>query len=654
MLKKRIVFAGLISISLLLIKNPAYAAGPETKENKVVLISFDGMRNDLTKQYLKEDKLPHIKKLAENGVMAKTTSTITPSLTAPSHAAIATGARPSKTGIVSNQWHESKKILTNKDDAFQTESAVPPVWTEAEKQGKTTATIAFPGANPKDGKQGDYSIFYGETWSPAALESLQFKQAADWNNSPRSFSPLKESSIPIKVENGKNHMIHILAVDSTDDHKQNYDDFILSEDKEIDKSDSTSRGKKWESLALNIKDNKTAGFWFKIRSKNDDLTDSAPMYRTAVTSGLVRGPKGFTDEIKRNFGFFPIQDDNPSLEKGWITRKEYEEISSRFVMWITDVSLYIKQKHNPDLVMFYAPQIDHEQHKYLLSDPRQPGYSEQKSKEYSKYIEWSYRLADQVVGKTMKSLKENDHLLIVSDHGMEPAHSTLEPNKLLKDAGLLKVDKHNQIDYKHSKAYSVPSSSIAHVYINLKSREKNGVVSPEEYDSVRAEIMDTFKQAEVKRQKKGAVAAHELKELYAGLRVEGFSVNLVKEHTRNMWDNTFGDKVHPFEEIIKVTPDNKNFGHPNSGDVVLVGAPGFIMGSSTDSLVKPAIELGTHGGNPSREKLRPVFFAAGQEFPKHKKIDSMTNLKVAPTIYELLEIKKPSFVEKRGLTKYHY
>ncbi|MBM7694188.1 putative AlkP superfamily phosphohydrolase/phosphomutase [Peribacillus deserti] len=650
MFKKIILTAGLISMSLLSIEDAAQAKTSESKKNKVVLISFDGMRNDLTKQYLNEGKLPNIKRLTEKGVMAEKTSTVTPSLTAPSHAAIATGSRPAKTGIVSNQWHESNKILTNKDDAFQTKLAVPPVWVEARKQGKTTATIAFPGANPKDGKQGDYSIFYGETWSPASQKSLKFNQASDWNNVPKSFSPLKESDLSIKVEKGKNHMIHILALDSTNDHKQNYESYIISEDKQVDAGDSFTKGKKWGSLVLKVTDSKTAGFWFKIRSNNTDLTDSIPMYRTAVTSGLIEGPKGFAHEIKSRFGFFPAQDDNASLEKGWITRKEYQEISSRFVMWITDVSLYIKHKHNPDLVMFYGPQIDHEQHKYLLTDPRQPGYSKEKSKAYSKYIEWSYRLADKVAGKTMNSLKENDHLLIVSDHGMEPAHSTLEPNKLLKDAGLLKVDKNNQIDYKKSKAYAVPSSSIAHVYINLLSREKGGVVSKKEYNQVRSNVVQAFKEAKVKRHKKGAVLSYELKELYSGTRIEGFSFNLVKEHSKNMWESTFGGNVHPYEKIIKVTPKNKNFGHANSGDVVLIGAPGYIMGSSADKSIKPAIELGTHGGDPSREKLRPVFLAAGQEFPAQKNINSMTNLKVAPTIYELLELKKPSFVEKKGLT----
>ena len=151
--------------------------------------------------------------------------TITPSLTAPAHAAMATGAKPPQTGIVSNQWHETHTALKNENSGFQEESQVPPLWEETRKQGKTTATIIFPGANPKKGKQGDYSIYLGKTWSPSTLESLTFVKATEWAHAPKSYTSLKETELSIKIENEKDQLIHILAIDSTDDQKQNYDTF---------------------------------------------------------------------------------------------------------------------------------------------------------------------------------------------------------------------------------------------------------------------------------------------------------------------------------------------------------------------------------------------------------------------------------------------
>lgn len=650
---KKYLFVGIIFFNLCLftILNEVEAKEIQVPDRKVILISIDGMKNDYTKQYVKENKLPHIKQMQDNGVSAINPSTITPSLTAPSHAAIATGASPEQTGVVSNHWHEPNTTLDNEESGFQSEIQVSPLWIEASKQGKTTATIAFPGANLKEGQHGDYSIYSGETWSPSNLESLSFSyiKTAGWVNSPKSFSFLKETEFSIIMKNEKNRVIHILAIDSTDDQKQNYDTFIFSEDKKVDPNDSIVKGKQWGSLPLHIKDHQPAGFWFKFKVNDSELTLPVQMYRTAVTSSLISGPKGFSDEIEKEFGFYPAQDDDSALEKGWITRNEYQEISTRYAMWVTKVSLYIKQKYNPDLLMFYSPHIDHEQHKYLLIDPRQPGYSREKSEKYMSYIEWSYQLADKIVGETLNSLNKDDYLFLVSDHGMEPAHSTLSPNKVLKDAGLLTVDKKNQIDLKESKAYAIPSGSTANVYINLQNREKGGIVPLDDYESVRDDIIQAFKDVKVSN-KNGKVIQHNIEDIMSMVKTDNFSFNKVKEHMKDIRKHTFNKKIHPYEKVMKNT--NKNItvmNHQNSGDVMLIGAPGYVMGSGIEKNITPPIELGTHGGDGERSMLRPVFIATGADIYKGKQISSTSNLDIAPTIYDLLELEVPSFVEGKKI-----
>ncbi len=85
--------------------------------------------------------------------------------------------------------------------------------------------------------------------------------------------------------------------------------------------------------------------------------------------------------------------------------------------------------------------------------------------------------------------------------------------------------------------------------------------------------------------------------------------------------------------------------HQNAGDVVLIGAPGYVMGSDVEKNVSPPIELGTHGGDANRSMLRPIFIATGAEFSKGKEINATSNLDIAPTIYDLLGLEIPSFVE---------
>ena len=45
---------------------------------------------------------------------------------------------------------------------------------------------------------------------------------------------------------------------------------------------------------------------------------------------------------------------------------------------------------------------------------------------------------------------------------------------------------------KNRKHFAVASGAIAHIYINLKDRERNGIVSEEEFPDVQKEIMDIF------------------------------------------------------------------------------------------------------------------------------------------------------------------
>ncbi|WLR57198.1 alkaline phosphatase family protein [Mesobacillus subterraneus] len=611
---------------------------------QVILISFDGMRNDLTRSYVKDGKLPNIKNVIEKGTMAKYAKTVTPSLTAPSHAAIATGATPLKTSIVSNAWQQKGATLTNQKNAFLSEFEVEPLWVAARKQGKTTATVAFAGANPATGKQADYTIYYGDTLSPSKQEKLKFTEASGWSNTPKSYSPLMESSFNIKFEDSENKEIYILAFDSSNDEKKTYDKFIISENKTNHSSGVSS--KDWESVGLELEEEKKAGFWLKFTSTDPALEKEALMYRSAVTSGLIEGPEGFHERIRDKFGFFPPQDDDIALDKGWISRKEYEEITERFVNWVTDVSLFIKNEYQPDLLMFYAPQIDHQEHKYLMTDPRQPGYTPEKSKKYMEYIQWSYKVADSVVGKTVESLDENDHLFIVSDHGMEPAHSALEPNKVLKDNGLLVLDSDGKIDYKKSKAIAMPSGSAAHVYINLKSREKHGIVPVEDYENVHNEIIQAFKGVKVNRNENGPVIRHQLKEIWDS--TVNFSLNAVKENTKDLFGYLVNADVHPYQDINKISLDEKSKDN-NAGDILLMAAPGYIMGQGEANIVKPAADLGTHGGNPNREKLKAVFMAMGPDIDRGKKIGPISNLDIAPTIYDLLELQTPNQVEGKKI-----
>jgi predicted AlkP superfamily pyrophosphatase or phosphodiesterase len=621
----------IIALCLLMIVSQAPAAFAEEHDNKVILLSVDGMRNDLTLQYMQEGALPHIQSISDSGIDAEYSITVSPSLTAPSHAAMATGAVPSETGMVSNKWQDPEEPLANHENAFKENLDKSPLWKEARKNGKVTATVLFPGANPSAGEQGNYSVYFGEKWASHSYEKLSFEPAGHLSSAPESFSPVMAASIPIKLKQAPNLNLSLLAVDTIDDAKKKYDTFILRGTEEPNINSGLSKNGEWGAFPMKIND-ENAGFWYKVKA--DENLEESYFYRTEIKSAVFGGPEEFEKEIIDQFGFFPVQEDVKALEEGWISRKEYEEIGTRYAAWVSDVTLYIKDRYKPDLLMTYIPHIDHESHHFLMEDPRQPGYSKDKAAEYMDYVKWSYKIADTVVGRMVDSLEKKDHFLLASDHGMEPVHSILAPNQLLKEKGFLKTGDNGEIDEAHSDAYAVASGSAAQVYLNKNLTEK-------EKDELKTELVSLFERFSV-------VAPISLKGLGHDLlgisdTLSGSSSQYFKDKADQFFTYLPGSRIYPYE--IVTAAKNTVTDHPNAGELLLMAAPGYMMGSKLTDHVQPSKELGSHGGDPRRKELKAVFMATGPAIKTKAGIGPVSTLDIAPTVYHLLGLPAPDFVE---------
>ncbi|WP_181884581.1 alkaline phosphatase family protein [Neobacillus piezotolerans] len=623
---------GIWLLILFIAGSPSHAFGSGKGKSTEVVISFDGMRQDFLGTNIKQGIMPHFKEVADKGMYAENIQTIFPSLTSASHAAIATGTKPSESGMVSNEIHKPNKKLTNRDSAFYSPLDSEPVWSVARKKGKTTATILFPGSNPKFPYRADYAIYYGKTWAESDLAKLEFKKSQSKKTSKRAV-------IPLKISKNDTRSIYIDA-DKPAKGRKGYT--IQVSFKPDMKESSSVRLNEWGTLSFMTKTNDLAGFTFKIKANKPDLSD-AKLYRTAVTSAVIHGPEGFKNEINNKFGYFPVQDDDEALANRWITRKEYEEINTRFAQWTTDVSLYIKDRYKPDILFFYYPQVDHESHNYLLVDPRQPGYSYEKSQRYLNYIRWSYRLSDKMLGQVLSKLNKTDRIYLVSDHGMEPVHSRLSPNEELEKAGLLVKDGSGKINYKKSKAFAVASGSIAQVYINLKGREKKGIVEQRDYTSLQKRIAEIFENAKV--EKKTIKLKNYLSFVSGHLTDKDAAFNGSFYDSAKAIKNTgllspSKSKVSPYEQVIPIRNS-----HENTGDVLLAAQKGYYMAQGDGSEVKMVKDLGNHGGDPSRKELTPIFLAAGNGISKGRILSKITTLDIAPTLYEFMKMDIPDFVE---------
>ena len=140
---------------------------------------------------------------------------------------------------------------------------------------------------------------------------------------------------------------------------------------------------------------------------------------------------------------------------------------------------------------------------WRLRDKEHPAYDAKLAEKYGDAVEKAYRTMDDIVGETAKSLKPDDLLIVLSDHGFATWRRSVNYNSWLVQNGylVLKGSAKRQnlealfsrgqfweaVDWSKSKAYAM---GLGDVYVNLSGREAGGIVAPgAEYEALRTELV---------------------------------------------------------------------------------------------------------------------------------------------------------------------
>jgi len=146
-----------------------------------------------------------------------------------------------------------------------------------------------------------------------------------------------------------------------------------------------------------------------------------------------------------------------------------------------------------DLVIAVFVQTDRVSHMFYRGiDPEHALYPETDAKGRDA-IAWSYREADRILGRTMQAMKEDDRLIVISDHGFSPYRWSVHLNKWLVDKGYMSLKEGStdsgigfeNVDWSKTSAYAVGLNSL---YLNIKGREAEGVVKEDEIAGLKNEI----------------------------------------------------------------------------------------------------------------------------------------------------------------------
>jgi predicted AlkP superfamily phosphohydrolase/phosphomutase len=218
---------------------------------------------------------------------------------------------------------------------------------------------------------------------------------------------------------------------------------------------------------------------FPISSPPDHARHLAAELGTYYTAGMVEDLDGLSNERFGEAEFLA------QCEDAW---------RERTAMMVHELGRF---KSGLFYCLFDTP--DRVQH--MLWRFREPGHPANKGAApdpaYRHAIEDHYRRADAVVGRALEFVDDRTLLIVLSDHGFGSFQRGFHLNAWLHEQGLLALRAGHEpgsgsdellqgIDWERTRAYGL---GLAGLYLNMRGREGQGTVRPEEADSLKRDIV---------------------------------------------------------------------------------------------------------------------------------------------------------------------
>src|SRR5262249_6332991 len=270
---------------------------------------------------------------------------------------------------------------------------------------------------------------------------------------------------------------------------------------------------------------------------------------------------------------------------------------------------------------------DGSEHQFLLIDPRQGtnptdpnsiGANQDPAKvaRYAQYIRFAYQTADKAVKQLMDAAGHDSNVIVVSDHGFAPFHSSVSMTNILKAAG---VDT--------TKVAIRTSGPAANIYVNLQGREQGGTVDAATYNAMVTQITNAVKNAlDTNPRFNFSLNAGHI-----------FTVVETRPSTCDAGTGLCTSKTigQDFGDVFALMAPGYNFDGIQSPGVARLGDAPF--SSATTTISMPNF-YGAHGHDPELPVMSATFIARGPQIREHTTIRHMRNIDVAPTIMQILGV----------------
>ncbi len=525
------------------------------RPKRAIILGLDGGHPELVQKFVKEGKLPNFAKMFEDGVFKEALEPF-PTITPPNWTTITTGAWPGTHCITDFFLPpEPGENLEKLGFAFNTQaSKAEYLWQAAERAGKKSILVKWEVSWPPNhsGTQvegcGPGLVNLHElapvrlyTLEPMPMTNqLSLEPAQGWKGLDPSWEAL-EGKISMFLHGGGEKSYDLLVVKSG---RAGYDKVMVCKDKDAGKAVATMTAGQWSEWVFDefeltpdpemlkkreAERSKMKKYAMKEWHDNQATTTSAArdsglgQYEfQAVEKGVFRfklinlsgdaselelfstqvwpeqgwtQPLALGPELIKEVGPFFTNPARDALHYGWIDEATFFELQDYQHQWLAKASKYLANRQEWDMLFVETHCTDYLSHFYLNYYQPECGASLSEQRNALTWLTRHYQSIDRMLGELLTLADDDTMFVIVSDHsGTGCPQPKQDTRKVLEEAGLTVYTTDpatgaRKIDWSRTKAVF---SCTVFCYVNLKGRNPDGIVEPEDYDKVVDEVVEAL------------------------------------------------------------------------------------------------------------------------------------------------------------------
>jgi predicted AlkP superfamily phosphohydrolase/phosphomutase len=330
------------------------------------------------------------------------------------------------------------------------------------------------------------------------------------------------------------------------------------------------------------------------------LQEVAPCFRLYVSpininparpAMQIAEPSEFSQAIARRLGLFAttgFQEDHKALSNKIFTDEEFARQADFVLQERMNLLDYALQNYDDGLLFFYFSSTDLQSHMFWWDgDAPHPVRSRDEAVHYFNCMKNLYVRMDGVVGDLLKRYGDRAHIMVMSDHGFSNFARQFNLNTWLRDNGYLGSPASALImdrgfEWSKSRAFGLGINSL---YLNLKGRERYGIVDPgPEREGLLEELARKLVAVRDVDGRQVIRAVHRADAVYAGTALR-YAPDLIIGYSRDFrasWKTVLGDMT---DEVLLDNPSAWSADHCMDASEV----PGILFSNRPIAAPRPSL-----------------------------------------------------------------